>query len=799
MDTKSKNINHRYSIWIKLLAIFLGLAGATMLFFGLTKWRGVGFYLDDMVSGQNSTFLKKDRNGDYSASGLKFISDMHRVAEVLYQANVFYQSEEHIKSGETATSDRITALQQSYLQDFNNMASSTYSDYSWQLQEASAAGDEERARALEQERDERIAYYEQVYQTQKAGAKQEIIDNDLLEYENVRKAADEIQGYCYTVFDLNGNYVSGKKLSREDYEKLPFYLTGRRVSDQDQRYWSSVVNLDMPDNQVLYIGLEQSEYDRLQAAYRDAVEAGKGGLIQIVVGFGILLFSLNWVLMTAGRKKDTGKEIHLTILDRPYLDILFLFCTICVIFLMVFTALILRDNTGIADFENYQISTISDVALMTMGVASFWGIYLLGLWLLSSVVKRIRRGEASHHTLIYRIFRLIKRLLRRLFRGVRNFFRVMGHRHPLGRYAIVFGGINLVLAVLVSFFSGSVNAFFVLVVFGGGATALEAYAVKKRAVALESLRQDIDVIKDGQLNHKARSTGVEDIDQIALRVNNLSDGLKNAVEQQVKSERMKVELITNVSHDLKTPLTSMVNYLDLLKNEQLTPEYANDYVKVIDQKLNRLRLMVQDLFDIAKVQSGNMEMHLERIDLNDLIEQSLAENEDRMRQNNLTFRVNMPKEHIFIKADGRKLWRVFDNLIGNAVKYSLDNTRVYIDVAKGNCATVSIKNVANYEMDFDATEIVERFSRADKARSTEGSGLGLSIAKSFLRAQGGTLAVAVDGDLFKVNVTMPLFPQAPPPPKPPAAPGTPASGAARGRKMPGEPIPPVPEQPDKSE
>ena len=265
-------------------------------------------------------------------------------------------------------------------------------------------------------------------------------------------------------------------------------------------------------------------------------------------------------------------------------------------------------------------------------------------------------------------------------------------------------------------------------------------------------------IREGDLDSKLNMPQSSDLYELAEDLNDIQSGLAAQVEQRLKSERMKVELITNVSHDLKTPLTSMVNYIDLLKKEDLSPDYANDYVRVIDRKTHRLHDMVQDLFDISKANSGSMEVSLERIDLGELIQQTIAEAEDRISRSGLRFKLSRPGRPMYVVADGRKMWRVIDNLLGNALKYALPGTRVYIDVVdEGNMVSLSVKNIANYEMNFSADEIIERFRRGDESRTTEGSGLGLSIVESFVQIQHGTFDIVVDGDLFKTVVRLPKY------------------------------------------
>ncbi|MGN7469130.1 HAMP domain-containing sensor histidine kinase [Brevibacillus sp. SAFN-007a] len=243
------------------------------------------------------------------------------------------------------------------------------------------------------------------------------------------------------------------------------------------------------------------------------------------------------------------------------------------------------------------------------------------------------------------------------------------------------------------------------------------------------------------------------LSELAHSLNNIKRGLKRAMEEQMKSERMKSELITNVSHDLKTPLTSIINYVDLLKRENLSADEIKSYVDVLDRKTARLRVLIDDLFDAAKMSSGAVELHIEQVNVASLLNQAIAEFSEKIEQSSLTFRVNVEQPKIVAPLDGKKTWRVFENLIGNALKYSLPHTRVLVDLyEKPEEVILTIKNVSAYEIDFDAQELFERFKRADQSRHTEGSGLGLAIAKSIVELQGGRLSIEIDGDYFKVMV-----------------------------------------------
>ena len=264
----------------------------------------------------------------------------------------------------------------------------------------------------------------------------------------------------------------------------------------------------------------------------------------------------------------------------------------------------------------------------------------------------------------------------------------------------------------------------------------------------------IEAIKKGDMETKLALDPGADLYTAAENLNKIQEGISKAVEEKIRSERMKVELITNVSHDLKTPLTSIISYADLLSKEEGLPDHVMDYIKILVQKSDRLKTLIQDIFELSKATSGDLKVEKERIDLGKLIRQTLADLDERISQSGLLFKIDIPDEPVYIISDGKKLYRVFLNLIGNALKYSLEGSRVYItlEVKDGKKAMAVIKNIANYEMDFKEEEVLERFVRGDKSRTTEGSGLGLAIARSFVQACGGSMNIKVDGDLFKVEL-----------------------------------------------
>ena len=245
----------------------------------------------------------------------------------------------------------------------------------------------------------------------------------------------------------------------------------------------------------------------------------------------------------------------------------------------------------------------------------------------------------------------------------------------------------------------------------------------------------------------------QEFQDIIKYINNLSKGFENAIQEGIKSEKMKTELITNVSHDIKTPLTSIINYVDLLKKENIQDEKVKEYIYILDGKSQRLKKLIEDLVEASKASSGNVKLNNEKIEVCELIKQTTGEFQEKFKEKNLNINLKMPESEVFINADSRYMYRIIENLFSNISKYALESSRVYIDVYKNeNKVIINIKNISKEKLNITAEELMQRFVRGDKSRSTEGSGLGISISKSLTELQNGKFDMKVDGDLFKVEL-----------------------------------------------
>ena len=283
------------------------------------------------------------------------------------------------------------------------------------------------------------------------------------------------------------------------------------------------------------------------------------------------------------------------------------------------------------------------------------------------------------------------------------------------------------------------------------------YSIKK-SIDIYLVNDSLKRINEGDLDYHIVKQGGPEILELITNINKIKEGYEIAVEDTLKNEKVKTELISNVSHDLRTPLTSIINYVNILKSEDITEEERQDYLKIVDQKSKKLKVLIDDLFEMSKINSGKMVLSKEKIDIMSLIHQAVGEYSSLYEDKNIEFKVNSTMEELYIELDGKMMSRAIENIVINALKYSLENTRVYIDIMdEDESIGISVKNIANYEMNFNNEEIFERFARGDESRNSnvEGSGLGLAITKSIIELHEGNININREGDMFKIYISLP--------------------------------------------
>lgn len=272
-------------------------------------------------------------------------------------------------------------------------------------------------------------------------------------------------------------------------------------------------------------------------------------------------------------------------------------------------------------------------------------------------------------------------------------------------------------------------------------------------IEISEITTKIETMGSGNMENIIECRNAE-LQELGKNINNIKQGMKKAVEESMKAERLKTDLITNVSHDLKTPLTSIINYTDLLKKEKIENENVKKYIDILEKKSKKLKILTEDLIEVSKISSGNETVALEKIDFKELVLQANGEFAEKFEEKNLEVISNLPKEAVIVDLDGKKIWRVLENLYQNVYKYSLENTRVYVDLIVNDHIVFTIKNISKEKLNIPPDELMERFIRGDSSRHTGGNGLGLSIAKDLSKLNGGTLSIQIDGDLFVAKIKL---------------------------------------------
>ena len=459
-----------------------------------------------------------------------------------------------------------------------------------------------------------------------------------------------------------------------------------------------------------------------------------------IFGSVLWLIGMVWLTVTAGRKpKD--EEIHLNGFDRWYTEIaagavigIWLAGTI------ISGTLIANSSLG----YSHAVVTVIVTCLICGTYTMAW--FLIGYL---SLVRRIKAGTLWKNSLIRTVLKWIGKCSGKLADFARAFSRNTAEKIKV----LLVGGAFLFLQFLIigCGFTGAGVFLIILLIVDAAAVIF----IIRKADGLDLIMDGLKKISDGELQYKIKTdtlTGKQKV--MAEYINNIGSGLDAAVENSLKKERMQTELITNVSHDLKTPLTSIINYVDLMKRENPTDPKIQEYLRILDEKSQRLKVLTEDVVEASKASTGNIKLEMNDIDFVEMVQQVIGEFEEKFQEKNLTMMVHFTDEPSIIYADGQRMWRVLENVFGNVVKYAMEGTRVYAEISNRNKkVTFSLKNISAQPLNISADELTERFIRGDVARNTEGSGLGLSIAKSLTELQGGEFKLYLDGDLFKVMIT----------------------------------------------
>lgn len=485
-------------------------------------------------------------------------------------------------------------------------------------------------------------------------------------------------------------------------------------------------------------------YESIQKRDKDAVHTVVNNLPLVAVAFILALY-----VIILGGYDTKNKKFSMTAFDRIFAEL----PVLILVGVGGFMAFTLDYGEIYLFFDDYYNKDLM-LDFYTTVYPILFGMSVLAI---DTLIVRVKCKSFWKTTLLWTIISVIYGWLRKLVIKVnervidRDMFRHDKFTRRFIVRTVVFGVIELFFSLILIDFDAYFAFFVISLILVAGYIFLSLSDLK----AICNVSRHISAINQGDYTVHAESK-FSPAYYMTEKLNNISAGIQSAVDRQLKSERMKIDLVTNVSHDLKTPLTSIISYIDLLSMEELSPT-AKDYVNIIVNKSQRLKTMVADLFDLAKATSRT-DIDMEKIDAVILTNQVLADLSDKIDSSEKQVKTDMKSESASIMADGKKMYRVLQNMIDNALKYSLDGTRIYLTLKNelGYCI-ITVKNIASYEMNFAPDEIMERFTRGDESRSTDGNGLGLSIAKSFTEACGGTFKITIDGDLFIAEVKLPII------------------------------------------
>lgn len=508
------------------------------------------------------------------------------------------------------------------------------------------------------------------------------------------------------------------------------------------------------DTDMIFAGTADDKYTKAAGEYNSMYHNVQDEIVDVAVSAIIALIGIIYLMITAGRK-DKNEPVEETAIDRCFHDLHFLISGGIVFFAIAF----------LIDFyeSTWSIGT-ADEMLQSENIftaVTFAASLIILEWFMS-FVRAFKARTLIKHSLWYVIVRKIAHFSKKCAKKIKAAFDLGYHFTCLKKSilwkALLFFGVNIILLFIgIASDDGGTLLFFCLL----PAAVFNIVFFMKTFQTIKNLDKIFAEIRkgaQGDFNFSLDYSKMkEPVRGFARDVENMQQGLKIAVEDAIKGERMKTELITNVSHDLKTPLTSIINYVDLLGRCDITDETAKEYIGVLNDKSAKLKKLIEDLVEASKASTGNVKINKIKMNLYELAVQAVGEHEDALSERGIEVRINTPEKQPVVLADNQKTWRIIDNLFSNVKKYSLKGSRAYITVdEKDGWGRFSIKNISEKALDISPDELTQRFVRGDASRSTEGSGLGLSIAKSLCELQGGRFTIEIDGDLFKATLELPL-------------------------------------------
>lgn len=734
-----------------------------------TEYITAQYYLDDLINWSKNGFEFKDsymtgEEADEFLSRFSIVTALEHGVESNHGENIYYLNSDldrmtevrdvsgnQFESGEYQREDvNATIMKNRYRTvDGKNIENhvSSWEEYYELCQNIKKAADD-----LAINYDEYLKYQDLflpeqtnvVYFIRKTiGNKTQVYTNMDVKSKELKTLKDELLNLC-----SRSVYYDPANMSFE---------TDTRIEESTLRYILNGFEYAYPENTQVMIGVRK-DLSHVQDSFSEAAEgfnkyAPYSGQYLAATAACIALYLLLLVVLTIREgvvgKKETG-EIILRLHREDRIPTEIMAAAFCAVSFGMYCL--------IAEAVNTIWQIVSENVMILLAGGSALAVSLVFSFFYYSLVRRIKARNLWKDSLIRRVGLFIGN-------GIRYAYR---HWDVVLRVGVPFGIFVLFHAfmIIVGNFVGRRTAgrlllilFVVLAV-----DVVIGILLYRSAQARQRILECIRKINEGDLEHKVKEEGMYGDNLVMARaVNSIGDSVKNAVETSMKDERLKADLITNVSHDIKTPLTSIINYVDLIKRQNVQDPKISEYIQVLDEKSQRLKQLTDDLVEASKISSGNIVLQWEKINLVELLNQTLGEFSEKFREKALYPVINAPGSPVYIQADSRRIWRVMENLFNNIFKYALEGTRVYIDMGLKKAETqeiwvmLSVKNISANPLKVNPEELTERFIRGDESRTTEGSGLGLSIAKNLVEIQNGTFEIVMDGDLFKVNLAFPLL------------------------------------------
>ena len=514
----------------------------------------------------------------------------------------------------------------------------------------------------------------------------------------------------YANKEIDTNFSS---LTMENIKYESTFATIDNSGEEFEIYTTLVNNLPYND-----------DFAKNEFLYNLIITTYKMAPVLIIVSLIALAICLALILRGIGKTKKEG-EVYLNWFDKWKIEIVILIGIILIYFGFLLCSISIE---------------IPVTMFLIIGIlAGVLCIYLTLILMLETIVKRLKSDTLIKTTIAYSIFK-----------GAKS---VIDNRNIVTKL-ILFYGLFCILGFFFTARMFQTRQPFIYAIFLLALGFLSFWYLFSKLREFEKIRKALKSIYEGNINIQLNPNEQKGVlKELSIYIQDIAGGLSNAVNESLKSERLKTELITNVSHDIKTPLTSIINYVDLLKKEKMPNEKCTEYLMILDNKSQRLKRLTEDLVEASKASSGNIKLKMEKLDVVELVKQVSGEFEDKFKERKLEEIMTLPETPIMITADGRYLYRVLENIYSNAAKYAMENTRVYLDVvAQKKSVVIQMKNISQEKLNISADELMQRFVRGEASRNTEGSGLGLSIASSLTELQGGKFHIYLDGDLFKVTI-----------------------------------------------